>query len=299
MKQPCKADQLPDVESVMLDAGAVSVTYTDSQDQPLYEPGPGETPIWDEVTLIALFPSKISKEKLESELTDKLSSFSLASCLLSLVEDQDWERAWMVDFKPMAFGKNSFWICPAGMKPDNAGGVVMSLDPGLAFGSGTHPTTSLCLEWLAVNKPEGLSLVDYGCGSGVLGIAALLLKAEIVYGVDNDPQALLASLENCEKNNIDSKKFSLFLPGDFAQSISAGDVRQVDIVMANILASPLVELSEYLSALVKPEGQILLSGILEKQSDKVLNAYEAWFEFNEPEINGDWVRLDGKRKNSN
>jgi len=185
------------------------------------------------------------------------------------------------------------------MKPDNAGGVVMSLDPGLAFGSGTHPTTSLCLEWLAVNRPEGLSLVDYGCGSGVLGIAALLLMADIVYGVDNDPQALLASLENCEKNNIDSKKFPLFLPGDFAKSISGGDVRQVDIVMANILASPLVELSEYLSALVKPEGQILLSGILEKQSDKVLNAYAAWFEFNEPEINGDWVRLDGKRKNSN
>jgi len=283
----------------MLDAGAVSVTYTDSEDQPLYEPAPGETPLWDNVTLVALFPGDMSRQKLESDIASRLSPLSLSSCLLSLIEDQDWERAWMDDFKPMGFGDNSLWVCPTGMTPESPGGVIMNLDPGLAFGSGTHPTTSLCLEWLAENKPEGLSLVDYGCGSGILGIAALLLDADIVYGVDNDPQALLASLDNCEKNAIAAEKFPLFLPGDYAQALSSGEVTQVDIVLANILAGPLVKLSEYLGAMAKPDGRILLSGILREQANEVMSAYSRWFEFNEPAIQGDWIRLDGHRKNPN
>lgn len=279
----------------MLDAGAVSVTYTDSEDQPLYEPAPGETPLWDNVTLVALFPAETPKQNLESTLEEKLSSLLLAPGSLLLLEDQDWERAWMEDFKPMGFGNNSLWVCPTGMTPESPGGVIMNLDPGLAFGSGTHPTTSLCLEWLAENKPEGLSLVDYGCGSGILGIAALLLDADIVYGVDNDPQALLASFDNCEKNAIAVEKFPLFLPGDYAQALSSGEITQVDIVLANILAGPLVALSEYLAAMAKPDGRILLSGILREQADQVMSAYSQWFEFNEPAVQGDWVRLDGKR----
>ena len=279
----------------MLDAGAVSVTYTDSEDQPLYEPAPGETPLWDNVTLVALFSADMSKESLESVLAEKLAPLLLAPCSLLLLEDQDWERAWMDDFKPMGFGDNSLWVCPTGMTPESPGGVIMHLDPGLAFGSGTHPTTSLCLEWLAENKPAGLSLVDYGCGSGILGIAALLLDADIVYGVDNDPQALLASLDNCEKNGMNAEKFPLFLPGDYAQALSSGDVSQVDIVLANILAGPLVELSEYLAAMAKPEGRILLSGILCEQANEVMSAYNQWFVFNEPAVEGDWIRLDGKR----
>jgi len=279
----------------MLEAHAVSVTYTDSEDQPLYEPAPGETPIWDKVTVVALFPDNTLEAEIEEKLSSKLSNSSLATRHYSLLEDQDWERAWLKDFKPVCFG-GKLWVCPADLQPPASDGVIMKLDPGLAFGTGSHPTTALCLHWLAEQKLEKLSLIDYGCGSGILGIAALLLGADIVHGVDNDPQALTATQDNCSKNTVDHAHFPLYLPGDFAHALTTGKVQQVDIVVANILAGPLVSLAQYLSAMVKPEGQILLSGILREQAQEVMAAYANWFSFSEPAFQGDWSRLTGLRK---
>jgi len=279
----------------LLEAGAVSVTLQDSEDQPLYEPAPGEIPLWDHVTVVGLFPADLSLEKLEKVVTEKLAPLSLTSFLLAPVKDQDWERVWLKDFKPVQFGE-TLWVCPNGMAPGTNEGVVMELDPGLAFGTGTHPTTAMCLEWLAEQNLQNLSLIDYGCGSGILGIAALLLGADIVHGVDNDPQALSATRDNCKKNAIVEEKFPLYLPGDFARTLSEGDVQQVDTLLANILAGPLVSLAQYLAAMVKPESSLLLSGILREQADEVMAAYGPWFTFTEPVIQDDWTRLEGKRK---
>ena len=290
--------QADSIEQVLLDAGALSITLIDSEDQPIFEPGPGETPIWNLVTVVGLFPADVPKKALESRLNEVLATMSLVPFTISLIEDQDWERAWLDDFKPMYFG-NHFWVCPTGMRPEKQQGVFMELDPGLAFGTGTHPTTALCLEWLAKNELSEKHMIDYGCGSGILGITALLLGAEKVYGVDNDPQALQASGDNCAKNSLDRERFPLFLPSDFATALSKAELHQVDIVLANILAGPLVSLAEYLAAMVKTEGIILLSGILLEQSDMVISAYENWFDVNEPVCQGEWIRLEGKRKSLN
>ena len=171
----------------------------------------------------------------------------------------------------------------------------MELDPGLAFGTGTHPTTALCLEWLAQHDLAGKTLIDYGCGSGILGIAALLLGADKVYGVDNDPQALTATRDNCVKNAIAETRFPVSLPNDFAGQLAAGTLAPVDIVLANILAGPLVSLARYLAAMTRPGGTILLSGILREQAGMVSNAYRPWFDLEEPEFRDDWTRLTGLR----
>lgn len=283
------------MEQLLLDTGAVSVTLTDAQDQPIFEPGPGETPIWDEVTVVGLFPDSMPRQELESTINTKLAPLSLVPCSLSHLEDQDWERAWMTDYKPMRFG-GRLWVCPTGMSVEAHGGVIMELDPGLAFGTGTHPTTALCLDWLAGHDLDGLDLIDYGCGSGILGIAALLLGARQVTGVDNDPQALTASRDNCAKNAIAAERFPLYLPGDFAHALAAGERGAADIVLANILAGPLVSLAGYLAAMTRPGGTILLSGILREQADEVVTAYANWFSVKDPVYQDDWVRLEGTRE---
>ena len=290
-----QATQADTVEQVLLNAGALSVTLTDSEDQPIFEPGPGETPIWDLVTVVGLFSSELDRPALQTTLDEALATLNLSSSALTHLEDQDWERAWLDDFQPMCFA-NHLWVCPTGMKPDTENAVIMELDPGLAFGTGTHPTTAMCLEWLAANDVANKDLIDYGCGSGILGIAALLLGADRVYGVDNDPQALQATSDNCKKNSLSQSRFMLYLPGDFANALRHEELQQVDIVLANILAGPLVNLAEYLTAMIKPGGIILLSGILREQAEEVMSAYEKWISFSPPLYQGDWVRLDGIRK---
>ncbi len=201
----------------------------------------------------------------------------------------------MQSFKPICFGEK-LWICPSWAKPPQPDAVNIMLDPGLAFGTGTHPTTALCLSWLDQQNLNNKTLVDYGCGSGILGIAALLLGAQKVYGVDNDPQALKATGDNCSKNEIPTENFPVLLPKAFVEQINGGLIGKADCVLANILAGPLITLSDYLSALVKPGGQILLSGILETQAEAVWQAYEKSFTF-EPILAQDgWVRLCGHRK---
>ncbi len=245
--------------------------------------------------MVGLFPAELPEQELSSRLNAELDSLSLAPCSFSLVEDQDWERAWMDDYKPMCFA-DRLWVCPTGMTVNAGDAIIMELDPGLAFGTGTHPTTALCLEWLAQQNLAGKTLIDYGCGSGILGIAALLLGAERVQGVDNDAQALTATRDNCRKNDLDEARFPVYLPGDFAHALAGADIGAVDIVLANILAGPLVSLAEYLAAMTRRGGTIILSGILREQADDVIAAYGNWFSMEQPVFQDDWVRLSGRRE---
>ncbi len=319
-------DQVEAMESLLLDAGAVSVTLLDAEDEALFEPGVGETPLWRELILTGLFTSDIDRTTLQQHLQAHWSG-DLPPLHFSTLEDQNWERAWLDDFKPMCFG-TKLWVCPSWWKqsgvdnsalwhPDEAdasrwesnnqtllqqmqapGNAVLLLDPGLAFGTGTHPTTSLCLQWLDSRNIENQTLVDYGCGSGILGLAALLLGASKVYGVDNDPQALQATADNCLKNRIDPVSFPVCLPRDFALQLASGKVQPVDGMMANILAGTLIELAELLSLQVRHGGWILLSGILSEQSNAVINAFEPWFAGLDVKQEGDWVSINGTRRNT-
>ncbi|HHJ80299.1 MAG TPA: 50S ribosomal protein L11 methyltransferase, partial [Candidatus Tenderia electrophaga] len=203
------------------------------------------------------------------------------------LEDKDWVRAWMDTFKPIRFGQN-LWICPSWHTPDQADATNVMLDPGLAFGTGTHPTTALCMEWLDANPPVDLEVVDFGCGSGILAIAAALLGASHVEAVDHDPQAVLATNDNAEKNNV-SDKINALLPRQFAD-------QPADLILANILANPLLELAPRFAELLKPGGQIVLSGILAEQAEQIRQRYAEWFELQPPTQQDDWVRIDGRRR---
>jgi len=323
----CSRDQAGLLEDTLLDMGAVSVTLVDAEDEPLFEPGVGETPLWSELIIKALFPQDSDQAALESVLNTAWQAGPELHCAWEQLPDQDWVRAWLDDFKPMRFG-NTLWVCPSWWQTDpqfppdadswipspedadvwaarnqelldamqSPDAVVLKLDPGLAFGTGTHATTSLCLQWLDAHPPAGMTVVDYGCGSGILGIASLLLGAERVYGIDNDPQALLATADNCHKNHLDSANFPIYLPAAFARELAEGRIRPVDGMLANILAGTLIQLAELLSLQVKTGGWILLSGILHDQADSVLHQYAPWFrDFNVVQQD-DWVSISAIRQ---
>lgn len=276
------------VEAALLALGAVSVTYSDAADDPVLEPGLGETPLWDETRVTALFDADTPLDELAVRLCDALDVPELPEHALEALEDRDWEREWLVDLKPMQFGRR-LWICPGDQEPDDVDAVVVQLDPGLAFGTGTHPTTAMCLEWLDGLPLAGARVLDYGCGSGVLAVAAMKLGAASADGIDIDPQALLATEQNAGRNGVEV--------GIIAnpEAISG----QYDVVLANILAGPLVELANQLSEYVKSNGRLALSGVLEKQAASVRKAYEHRIEFEEQkEMHQDgqtWVRLSGRR----
>lgn len=312
------------LEALFEDAGAVSVTLVDAEDEPLFEPGVGETPLWNHVVITGLFPQGTDADTLLLQLAAAWAPRALPALRFTELPEQDWVRAWLDDFMPMRFGAR-LWVCPSWWlnedsaavewtpPPDAAaaweerhadllrdvrkpGTAILRLDPGLAFGTGTHPTTSLCLQWLDAQQLDGLTLIDYGCGSGILGLAALLLGAATVHGVDNDPQALTATTENCRKNRIDPKRFPLYLPTAWEQVVATGTAGQVDGMMANILAGTLVDLAEILAARVKPGGWLLLSGILREQANAVRAAYTLWFQDFVVEAEGDWVRITATHK---
>lgn len=287
------ASRAPALETALEEAGAVSVTMLDAKDQPLYEPGPGETPLWQDVVITGLFTGDCGEDAVLMSLATAWLPETLPPHRFERLEDQAWERAWMDDFKPIRFGER-LWICPSWAEAPDPDAINILLDPGLAFGTGTHPTTALCLEWLDGHAPVGSTVIDYGCGSGILGIAALLLGAEQAIGVDTDPQALSATLDNCSKNGVGADRFPVYLPDDF----HALHGRPVDAVLANILAGPLTALAPTLAALVRPGGNLVLSGILRDQAEDVLAAYAPWFEMDEPASREDWVRLSGRRKSA-
>ena len=280
----------PRLESLFEELGALSVTLTDAGDEPQLETAPGEERIWSETIVTGLFAGDTDKASLEEAIRDAIERLGIRATLaLEPLEDQDWERAWMENFHPMRFGEQ-LWILPHGRQlPDDAvDPVVVHLDPGLAFGSGTHPTTALCLRWLDSQDLAGKSLVDFGCGSGILAIAALRLGAASALGIDHDPQALTASAQNAKDNGVADR---LTLVGS---NTPVGE--QADIVIANILASILIELAEKIGELVRPGGQIALSGILAEQAGAVMEAFSDMFELEEPYQLDDWVLIAGIRK---
>lgn len=280
-------EQAEPMEDLLLGLGAVSVTFMDAEDQPIFEPDLGTTPLWQHTHLLALFESDTERQPLIDQL-QQLWPEALPDHQFEDIADQDWERSWMDNFQPMRFGQR-LWIVPSWHEAPDPQAVNLLLDPGLAFGTGTHPTTALCLEWLDGQPLQGLQIIDFGCGSGILAIAALLLGAERVVGTDIDPQALEASRDNAQRNQLADERFPLYLP-------DAMPAEPADILVANILAGPLVSLAPQLSTLVKPGGRIALSGILAEQTGEILAAYTESFELDPVAEKDGWIRVSGVRR---
>ena len=288
-----RSDQIEPLEQLVLDYGGLSISYLDADDQPVFQKDPGSTQLWDLVDLVCLFEKEINLDKLLLLLQQHPAIEDKESLTLKTLEDQVWERSWMSDFKAMQFGER-LWVCPSWQKPPEPNAVNIMLDPGLAFGSGSHATTSMCLQWLEKNIRDDIKVIDYGCGSGILAIAAALLGAAQVIAVDNDPQAITATIENAKRNNIPKGVIETYLPDQLPDN-PAGLLS--DILVANILAEPLMQLAEDLSHLVKPQGQIALSGLLAEQADGLLEHYGFWFEMDKAVMSEEWARLSGTRLN--
>ncbi|MBD8872169.1 50S ribosomal protein L11 methyltransferase [Rhodanobacter sp. DHB23] len=287
-----RLEQQPRAEEALEDLGALSITLRDADaetpdEQAIFEPGVGELPLWPTITLNALFDEHADRRGLAAALGELLPWLEPDQLGFREVEDQDWERVWMDQYQPMSFGRR-LWIYPWNIEPpmdDTC--VVVRLDPGLAFGSGTHPTTALCLEWLDGLELAGKSVIDYGCGSGILAIAALKLGAAHAVGVDNDPQALLASRDNAGRNGV-AERLDVHLPGDEPRAAA-------DVFVANILAGPLGELAPVFAAAAKPGAPFAISGILDGQQDELLARYAEWFDALRVDIHDGWVRISGHR----
>lgn len=273
-----RRDELENLESWFWDNGAVSVTVEDGKDNPIFEPPPGEHPLWEEVLVTGLFEDSLDSNGIEQALESAGFHFRGAVEL----EDRPWEREWLTRFQPMQFGQR-LWVCPTGYELEPENKTIIHLDPGLAFGTGTHETTRLCLEYLDGLPLAGRTVLDYGCGSGILAIAAGLLGARSLVGVDNDRQALIATQENAQRNGV---HIQTLLPPEDDQALETADV-----VLANILAQPLVDLSARLAGYCNPGGVLILSGIMSSQADWVKSAYQAHLSLvDENELDG-WVRL--------
>jgi ribosomal protein L11 methyltransferase len=276
----------PEQLSELLDAaGAVSVTFEDGADQAVLEPLPGETQLWSNTSVTGLFAAEANAtlilDSLRSDLADPLLRASV-----SQVDDQDWERAWMDQFRPLRFGRR-LWVCPHWHSPPQPEDVNIMLDPGLAFGTGTHPTTALCLEWLDAQELHDKTVIDYGCGSGILAIAAAKLGARRIWAVDYDPQALTATTNNALANQV-SEQISIHAPETLPEVTA-------DVVLANILSGPLSELAPRFAGLVRPGGKLVLSGVLSDQAAALLEKYRTWFNMEPTTTREEWVRLSGQR----
>ena len=276
------------LEALLLDSGAVSITYQDAANRPVLEPDPGEIRLWDDLILIALYQADVNSREIEGVLSNLPVWQDVRSSHWEVLEDKDWVRAWMDNYHPMQFGE-SLWICPTNAEPPNPDAINIMLDPGLAFGSGTHPTTALCLEHLEKKIQGGEEIVDFGCGSGILAIAAVKLGATKAIGTDHDPQAVIASRDNAERNGVSENQFPVFHSDDF-------HTQPCDGVVANILAETLKHLSTEISELIRPGGWIAMSGILESQIDRVKTVYQKTIDFDQPTILDDWVLLTGTKK---
>ena len=276
------------INDLMEEHNVLSMTIQDAEDKPVLEPLPGETPLWDKLIITALFEEDADLKELVTQLDSHKKAWDISELFTERLEDQIWERAWMENFHPMQFGDN-LWIYPSGYEIPDDNSVKILLDPGLAFGTGTHPTTALCLEWLDQNPPNNLTAIDYGCGSGILAIAAIKLGAKHIVATDIDPQAITATLDNMQRNDIAIDKISRFLPEDCPNT-------PVDLLMANILSGPLVELYPTLNSLIVSRGMLVLSGILEEQQDDIINTYSASFENIQVKLLDGWIRISATKK---
>ncbi|MBN3066392.1 50S ribosomal protein L11 methyltransferase [Pectobacterium brasiliense] len=281
------AEQLGDA---MIESGAVSVTFQDTHDNPVFEPLPGETRLWGDTDAIALYDAETDMNAVIAMLEQEPLLGVGFKHKIEQLEDKDWEREWMDNFHPMQFGKR-LWICPSWRDTPDPTAVNVMLDPGLAFGTGTHPTTALCLQWLDGLDLEGKTIIDFGCGSGILAIAALKLGATRAIGIDIDPQAIQASRDNAQRNGV-SERLELYLPKDQPADLSA------DVVVANILAGPLRELAPLISDLPKAGGHLGLSGVLATQAEGVAEAYADKFTLDPVAEREEWCRITGQRRAS-
>ncbi|GLQ73207.1 50S ribosomal protein L11 methyltransferase [Vibrio penaeicida] len=279
------AEQIGDM--LMENTGALSVTFLDAKDTPVFEPLPGETRLWGETDVVALYDAETDTKQVLNQIADSDLLEDGFAHKVEQLEDKDWEREWMENFHPMQFGKR-LWICPSWRDIPDPNAVNVMLDPGLAFGTGTHPTTSLCLEWLEGIELEGKTVIDFGCGSGILAIAAIKLGASKVIGIDIDPQAIQASRANAERNGV-ADQLELFLPQDQPDNLIA------DVVVANILAGPLRELSGVIKGLLKPEGMLAMSGVLDTQAEDVANYYRDELNIDPIIEQSEWCRISGKK----
>jgi ribosomal protein L11 methyltransferase len=277
--------QFPLLEARLSQAGALSVSAMDAADQPILEPGPGETPLWHNLMLSALFPSNKNRNKVLNKIRPLLQESQIDQIHWSELSEQAWEKAWMQYYQPIQFDQK-LWVGSTEHKPPADIQARLFLEPGLAFGTGSHPTTYLCLEWLSQQNLHEQTLLDYGCGSGILMLAALKLGAEAVTGVDLDPQALTATQDNAERNQL-HEQFALYLPENFQNNTT------FHIVIANILANPLIELSSFLCSLLKKNGKLVLSGLLIDQAEQVKQAYASQIVWQDQYEKEGWVCLVG------
>ncbi|MEI2565535.1 50S ribosomal protein L11 methyltransferase [Vibrio metoecus] len=274
-------------DMLMEETGAVSVTFLDAKDTPVFEPLPGETRLWGDTDVVALYEADMDTSLILQQIKASNMLAEGFAHKVEQVEDKDWEREWMDNFHPMQFGRR-LWICPSWREVPDPQAVNVMLDPGLAFGTGTHPTTALCLEWLDNFDLSGKTVIDFGCGSGILAIAAIKLGAAKVIGIDIDPQALLASKDNAARNGVEDQ-IEVYLPKDQPEGLLA------DVVVANILAGPLRELSPIIKGLLKPGGQLAMSGILDTQAESVAEFYRDDLELDPIAEKSEWCRISGRK----
>ena len=278
------------VEEIFVRHGATSITLTDAGDKPVLEPAPGKTPLWRDTRMTGLFSPDSDLGALRADLLQSLSIAELPAHEVAVLADRAWEREWSKDLGPMQFGSR-LWICPGDSSVDHQDAVVVKLDPGLAFGTGTHASTALCLDWLDGLNLHGSTMLDYGCGSGVLAIAALLLGSNSAVAMDIDPQAIRSTVENALGNDVRDR----LMVTNHMNGIAGG----FDVVVANILAAPLIDMAELIADHVNGGCVLALSGILSDQVDQVLEAYRPWIEFDEPvtreQDTQTWARLTGRR----
>ncbi|WP_394243498.1 50S ribosomal protein L11 methyltransferase [Vibrio astriarenae] len=279
------AEQIGDM--LMEETGALSVTFLDAHDTPVFEPLPGETRLWGDTDILALYDAEADTALILEQIKNSGLLTDNFAHKVEQLEDKDWEREWMDNFHPMKFGER-LWICPSWRDIPEPDAVNVMLDPGLAFGTGTHPTTALCLEWLEGLDLEGKTVIDFGCGSGILAIAAIKLGAAKVIGIDIDPQALLASKDNAARNGV-ADQLEVFLPQDQPQDLIA------DVVVANILAGPLRDLSSIIKGLVKPQGVLAMSGVLDTQAEDVANYYRDEMTLDTIVEQNEWCRISGQK----
>ncbi|MCG3723593.1 50S ribosomal protein L11 methyltransferase [Vibrio cincinnatiensis] len=278
----------PISDMLMEKTGALSVTFLDAKDTPVFEPLPGETRLWGDTDVLALYDAEIDTQLVIQQIqTSQLLADDFAY-KIEQIEDKDWEREWMDNFHPMKFGER-LWICPSWREIPDPNAVNVLLDPGLAFGTGTHPTTALCLQWLDSLNLSGKTVIDFGCGSGILAIAAIKLGAAKVIGIDIDPQALLASKDNAARNGV-ADKIEVYLPQNQPDNLVA------DVVVANILAGPLRELSPVIKSLIKPGGQLAMSGVLNTQAEDVANYYRDELSIDPIAEQEEWCRITGRKQ---
>lgn len=273
------------LSDALMDIGAVSVTFAETGEQEIFEPEIGTTPIWDHTKVMGLFDAEVDSAALLLLLSQIMPQITPGAYRVEQIEDKDWIREWMDQFHPMRFGDN-LWIVPSWLQPPQPDAVNLLLDPGMAFGTGTHPTTAMCLRWLDQNPPIGQTVIDYGCGSGILAIAAAKLGAIQVQGTDIDPQAIVASNDNAQRNQVDIR---FALVKDF-------HAQPVDCLIANILAGPLKQLAPEFNQLIKSGGQLVLSGLLATQADDLVTHYRDFgFELDTLITQDEWALLAGRK----